>query len=148
MSILNEIIANTKSRLERLKSELKLEDIKEGLGSSNMPLNSFKNSLIDKEQAIIAEIKKASPSAGIITKDFDPIKQAMEYEEFGASALSILTEEDYFQGSAQYLKDVKEVTNLPILRKDFIIDTYQIYESKFIGADCILLIASVLNDEQ
>lgn len=148
MSILNEIIANTKSKLERLKSELKLEDIKEGLGSSNMPLNSFKNSLIDKEQAIIAEIKKASPSAGIITKDFDPIKKAIEYEEFGASALSILTEEDYFQGSTQYLKDVKEVTNLPILRKDFIIDTYQIYESKFIGADCILLIASVLNDEQ
>ena len=80
MSILNEIIANTKSKLERLKSELKLEDIKEGLGSSNMPLNSFKNSLIDKEQAIIAEIKKASPSAGIITKDFDPIKKAIEYE--------------------------------------------------------------------
>ena len=148
MSILNEIIANTKSKLERLKSELKLEDIKEVLSSSNMPLNSFKSSLIDKEQAIIAEIKKASPSAGIITKDFDPIKKAMEYEEFGASALSILTEEDYFQGSTQYLKDVKEVTNLPILRKDFIIDTYQIYESKFIGADCILLIASVLNDEQ
>jgi len=148
MSILDEIINNTKSKLDKRKNELPLDKIKKEIESSNFLENSFKNSLIDKEHAIIAEIKKASPSAGIISEDFDPLKKAKEYEEFGASALSILTEEDYFLGSTKYLKDVKKITNLPILRKDFIVDTYQIYESKFIGADCILLIASILNDEQ
>ena len=148
MSILDEIINNTKSKLDKRKNEMPLDKIKKEIESSNFLENSFKNSLIDKEYAIIAEIKKASPSAGIISEDFDPLKKAKEYEEFGASALSILTEEDYFLGSTKYLKDVKKITNLPILRKDFIVDTYQIYESKFIGADCILLIASILNDEQ
>ena len=148
MSILDEIINNTKSKLDKRKNELPLDKIKKEIESSNFLENSFKNSLIDKEHAIIAEIKKASPSAGIISEDFDPLKKAKEYEEFGASALSILTEEDYFLGSTKYLKDVKKITSLPILRKDFIVDTYQIYESKFIGADCILLIASILNDKQ
>ena len=148
MSILDEIINNTKSKLDKRKNEMPLDKIKKEIESSNFLENSFKNSLIDKEHAIIAEIKKASPSAGIISEDFDPLKKAKEYEEFGASALSILTEEDYFLGSTKYLKDVKKITNLPILRKDFIVDTYQIYESKFIGADCILLIASILNDKQ
>ena len=98
--------------------------------------------------SIIAEIKKASPSAGIISDNFDPVLKSKEYESFGASALSILTEEDYFLGNIQYLIDVKATTSLPILRKDFIVDEYQIYESKLIGADCILLIASILNDEE
>ena len=114
----------------------------------NLPKGAFKESLLNKDQAIIAEIKKASPSAGIISEDFDPIKKAKEYEDFGASALSILTEEDFFQGSSEYLKEVKAITSLPILRKDFMIDEYQIYEAKLIGADCILLIASVLNDDE
>ena len=114
----------------------------------NLPKGAFKESLLNKDQAVIAEIKKASPSAGIISEDFDPIKKAKEYEDFGASALSILTEEDFFQGSSEYLKEVKAITSLPILRKDFMIDEYQIYEAKLIGADCILLIASVLNDDE
>ena len=101
-----------------------------------------------RDRAIIAEIKKASPSAGIISHNFDPVLKSKEYESFGASALSILTEEDYFLGNIEYLKDVKATTSLPILRKDFIVDEYQIYESKLIGADCILLIASILNDEE
>ena len=105
-------------------------------------------SLQNKAEAIIAEIKKASPSAGIISDNFDPVSKSKEYESFGASALSILTEEDYFLGNIQYLKDVKATTSLPILRKDFIVDEYQIYESKLIGADCILLIASILNDKE
>ena len=138
MSILDEIIDNTKSKLDKRKTELPLDKIKIEIESSNFLQNSFKNSLIDKEHAIIAEIKKASPSAGIIAEDFDPLKKAKEYEEFGASALSILTEEDYFLGSIEYLKDIKKITSLPILRKDFIVDAYQIYESKLIGADCIL----------
>tara|TARA_B100001175_G_scaffold175404_1_gene148983 strand:+ start:12127 stop:12876 length:750 start_codon:yes stop_codon:yes gene_type:complete len=148
MNILDEIIANTKSKLEVRKKEYPLEKIKAELKLSAIKKLSFKNNLINKDQAIIAEIKKASPSAGIISKDFDPIAKAEEYEKFGASALSVLTEEDYFLGSIQYLKDIRKKTNLPILRKDFIVDIYQIYESKVIGADCILLIASALSDSQ
>ena len=148
MTILNDIVKNTRAKLQAKKAELPLEDIISKLNGLNLPKGALKESLLNKDQAIIAEIKKASPSAGIISKDFDPIKKAKDYEEFGASALSILTEEDFFQGSSQYLQDVKEITSLPILRKDFMIDEYQIYEAKLIGADCILLIASVLNDEE
>jgi len=148
MTILNDIVENTRAKLQAKKAELPLEDIISKLNELNLPKGAFKKSLLNKDQAIIAEIKKASPSAGIISEDFDPIRKAKEYEDFGASALSILTEEDFFQGSSQYLQDVKEITSLPILRKDFMIDEYQIYEAKLIGADCILLIASVLNDEE
>jgi indole-3-glycerol phosphate synthase len=148
MTILNDIVENTRAKLQAKKVELPLEDIISKLNRLNLPKGAFKESLLNKDQAIIAEIKKASPSAGIILEDFNPIRKAKEYEDFGASALSILTEEDFFQGSSQYLQDVKEITSLPILRKDFMIDEYQIYEAKLIGADCILLIASVLNDEE
>ena len=148
MTILNDIVENTRAKLHAKKAELPLEDIISKLNELNLPKGAFKESLLNKDQAIIAEIKKASPSAGIISEDFDPIRKAKEYEDFGASALSILTEEDFFQGSSQYLQDVKEITALPILRKDFMIDEYQIYEAKLIGADCILLIASVLSDEE
>ena len=148
MTILNNIVENTRAKLETKKAELPLAEIISKLNELNLPKGAFKESLLNKDQAIIAEIKKASPSAGIISEDFDPIKKAKEYEDFGASALSILTEEDFFQGSSEYLKEVKAITSLPILRKDFMIDEYQIYEAKLIGADCILLIASVLNDDE
>ena len=148
MTILNDIVENTRAKLKSKKAELPLAEIISKLNELNLPKGAFKESLLNKDQAIIAEIKKASPSAGIISEDFDPIKKAKEYEDFGASALSILTEEDFFQGSSEYLKEVKAITSLPILRKDFMIDEYQIYEAKLIGADCILLIASVLNDDE
>jgi indole-3-glycerol phosphate synthase len=148
MTILNDIVENTRAKLKSKKAELPLAEIISKLNELNLPKGAFKESLLNKDQAIIAEIKKASPSAGIISEDFDPIKKAKEYEDFGASALSILTEEDFFQGSSEYLKEVKAITTLPILRKDFMIDEYQIYEAKLIGADCILLIASVLNDDE
>ena len=148
MSILQKIVANTKTNLVHKKAEFPLEKIKSSLENLKLPRGKFKDNISNKDEAIIAEIKKASPSAGIIKEDFDPIKIAMEYESFGASALSILTEEDFFMGSIEYLKDVKKITSLPILRKDFMIDEYQIYESKLIGADCILLIASILTDQQ
>ena len=125
-----------------------LEEIKSQLKNLELPRGVFKENLINKDQAIIAEIKKASPSAGIISENFNPIEKAKEYEAFGASALSILTEEDFFQGSNQFLMDVKAITKLPIIRKDFMIDEYQIYEAKLMGADCILLIASVLSDNE
>ena len=148
MNILDEIVANTKSKLEIKKSEIDIEELLSKIDNKWMEESNFKKSLLNKDEAIIAEIKKASPSAGIISEDFDPVSKAREYESFGAAALSILTEEDYFLGSISYLVNVKKVSDLPILRKDFIIDAYQIYESKLIGADCILLIAAILSDEQ
>ena len=148
MNILDEIVANTKSKLEIKKSEIHIEELLSKIDKKSIEESNFKKSLLKKDEAIIAEIKKASPSAGIISEDFDPVSKAKEYESFGAAALSILTEEDYFLGSISYLVNVKKVSDLPILRKDFIIDAYQIYESKLIGADCILLIAAILSDEQ
>ena len=148
MNILDEIVAKTKSKLEEKKQGLSLEELSSKIDFENLKETNFKKSLQNKAEAIIAEIKRASPSAGIISDDFDPVLKSKEYESFGASALSILTEEDYFLGNIQYLMDVKAITSLPILRKDFIVDEYQIYESKLIGADCILLIASILNDEE
>ena len=148
MSILQSIVTNTKAKLIHKKEELSLKQIKSSLEDLDLPRGRFKDNISNKDEAIIAEIKKASPSAGVIAEEFDPVKKAIEYEAFGASALSILTEEDFFMGSVEYIKEIKKITALPILRKDFMIDKYQIYESKLIGADCILLIASILSDEQ
>ena len=148
MNVLDEIVLNTKSKLEAMKSKTSLKELISQVNKIKIEKSSFKENLSANDQAIIAEIKKASPSAGIISEDFDPVTKAKEYELLGASALSILTEEDYFLGSIQYLKDVKAISNLPILRKDFIVDEYQIYESKLIGADCILLIVSILSDSE
>ena len=148
MNILQKIVENTRDNLKVKKNNLSLEEIKSSLAELSLPKSNFKSSISNKNEAIIAEIKKASPSAGVIAEDFNPARKAKDYEAFGASALSILTEEDFFQGSNEHLKAVKKITSLPILRKDFIIDEYQIYESKLIGADCILLIASILSDQQ
>ena len=148
MNVLDEIVLNTKSKLEAKKLETPLEDLISRVNKLKIEKSNFKENLALKEQAIIAEIKKASPSAGIISEDFNPVAKAKEYESFGASALSILTEEDFFLGSIEYLIDVKAISNIPILRKDFIVDEYQIYESKLIGADCILLIVSILSDDE
>jgi indole-3-glycerol phosphate synthase len=101
-----------------------------------------------QQVAIIAEIKKASPSKGVLRKNFHPVEIARSYEENGAACLSVLTEEHFFQGKNVYLEEVRKSCALPILRKDFIIDPYQIYESRALGADCILLIVAALNDAQ
>jgi indole-3-glycerol phosphate synthase len=96
--------------------------------------------------ALIAEVKKASPSAGVICKDFDPVRIAIEYEQAGATCLSVLTDEKFFQGDLEYLRDIRAAVKLPLLRKDFIIDERQILEAAEWGADAILLIASILDD--
>lgn len=145
MNILQSIVANTKVKLIHKKEELSLKQIKSSLEDLDLPRGRFKDNISNKDEAIIAEIKKASPSAGVIVEEFDPVKKAIEYEAFGASALSILTEEDFFMGSNEYLKIVKRNTALPILRKDFMIDPYQIYETKASGGDCILLIVAALD---
>ena len=121
MNILDEIVSKKRIRVSEAKSIVSIEDIQNQLAKSSSQSN-FKKNLENQAQSIIAEIKKASPSAGIIAEDFNPILKAQEYEKMGARALSILTEEDFFQGSNKVLQDVKKVTNLPILRKDFIID--------------------------
>ncbi len=148
MSVLNEICdkkrAYVKHKKEkRLLSEL-LKDI-DHLPTHTRPsfIDAIKN---NKKTAIIAEIKKASPSKGIIRKNFDPVMIAETYKKYGATCLSVLTDEPYFQGHDKYFKSIRGSNDLPMLRKDFMIDPYQIYESKALGADCILLIMAALND--
>ena len=115
MNILDQIVAKTKFKLKEKKQGLSIEELISKLDFQNFKESNFKKSLENKTEAIIAEIKKASPSAGIISENFDPILKAKEYESFGVSALSILTEEDYFLGNIQYLKDIRANTSLPCL---------------------------------
>ena len=110
---------------------------------------SFKAALTSAPKpAVIAEVKKASPSKGIISEDFRPTEQAEAYQKAGAAAISCLTEEYYFKGSAEYFRQIRGTVNIPMLRKDFIIDPYQLYEAKAMGADAVLLIAAILSVEQ
>jgi len=104
--------------------------------------------LAAQQAAVIAEIKKASPSRGVLREHFDPVAIAASYEQHGAACLSILTDADFFQGSEDYLKNARAACNLPVLRKDFIIDPYQVYETRMLGADCVLLIVAALADAE
>jgi len=142
MNILDKIIDNKRLEVERKKKVLPLETIENARFSET---RNFKASIEKREISIIAEIKRISPSSGIIRKDFDLIKIAKEYESNGASAISVLTDGKFFGGSNKHIELIKNEVNLPILRKDFIIDEYQIYESRCIGADAVLLIAKILS---
>lgn len=144
--ILDDIVLERKKQLLNEKAKISLDEILEKIRNIKTKTKNFYSALKDNEISIIAEVKKASPSKGIIAEDFDPVKIAKQYESFGASAISVLTEEKYFMGSGSYLEKIRENTSLPILRKDFIIDEYQIYEARLLGADAILLIASILDE--
>jgi indole-3-glycerol phosphate synthase len=146
MNILDEIVINKRKEVSLQKKSFPVEDLLSGIKNKKYLKRDFQacflnNSVIN----IIAEIKKASPSRGIILEDFQPLKIAMEYEAGGASAISILTDETFFKGKLDYLPSVRTVTSLPLLRKDFIIDEYQVIQSRFYEADAILLIGRILS---
>jgi len=143
--ILDDIVAFKKIQIER---EKELNPIKNYLPyMQNMAARNFKTAISKENICIIAEIKRASPSRGIIKEDFDPVKIAEVYENVDIDAVSVLTEKKFFMGQDDYIAEAKKVNSKPVLRKDFIIDEYQIYQAKAIGADAVLLIASLLGKE-
>ena len=152
MSNILEKIVNTK--LQEVKRHIELESMDslknhEGIKTSSRNfVEAIKFHHTRNGSAVIAEVKKASPSKGIIRENFNPVEIAMSYEKGGAACLSVLTDEQYFKGHLSYLNQVRSQVELPILRKDFIIDPYQIYQAKAYGADCILLIVAILSERQ
>jgi len=127
--------------IEQLKQQCQSADAVRGF------IKSIENKIANKQSAVIAEIKKASPSKGLLRESFEPAEIAKSYADNGAACLSVLTDKDYFQGDEEYLKQARAVCTLPVIRKDFIIDPYQVYEARAIDADCILLIVAALDDE-
>lgn len=147
-SVLQDICAKKQTHIAAQKAMTPLADLKRKAADTQAPLGFINALNCHAFPAIIAEVKKASPSKGIIRTDFNPAEIATIYEDNGAACLSVLTDEPYFQGSDAIFKTVRQVCALPMLRKDFMLDAYQIYESRAMGADCILLIMAALSDAQ
>lgn len=146
--ILDKIIDRRKEQLEREIHRVSRADIKAMIKEADFPALSFSKAIKRDTLSVISEVKKASPSKGLICENFHPVETALQYEKAGANAISCLTEEYYFQGSSKYLSEIRKSVNIPILRKDFIFDDYQIYEAKTLGANAVLLISAVLSSEQ
>jgi len=154
-NILYIIAEATKTRVEKSKERLPLNKLKEKIFETSYLPDKLQKEAFPFEKAIykpgisfICEVKKASPSKGVIDPEFPYVRIATEYEEAGADAVSVLTETDYFMGANEHLCNIRENISLPILRKDFTLDEYQIYEAKYLGADAVLLICALLNEEQ
>lgn len=149
--ILNQIVATKREEIAQALKKKPLAEMRAD-GESRLLTRDFVGALRAKIGAglpgVIAEVKKASPSKGVIRPNFIPADIAQSYAEFGAACLSVLTDRQYFQGSADYLKQARASCDLPVLRKDFMVDAYQVYEARAMGADCILLIAACLDDAQ
>lgn len=149
--ILDDLAAATRARVERKKAQIPLETVKEQAlnvaakeGTFTFP---FEQAIAKKGISFICEVKKASPSKGIIAEDFPYLEIAREYEKAGADCISVLTETDYFKGEDRFLREINDAVQIPTIRKDFIIDEYMIYEAKLLGASCVLLIAALLDTE-
>lgn len=151
--ILEEIAAKTRERIEIQKEQVPLAQLKEalfdgdGYGEPVFPY-PFEEALKKPGIGFICEVKKASPSKGVIAEDFPYLEIAFEYEQAGASAISVLTEPFYFKGDNRYLREIAKKVKLPVLRKDFVVDEYMIYEAKLLGASAVLLICSILEEEE
>lgn len=147
--ILSGIIEAKRRRIEEAKKNISLQEIKDKLSLKSQKSRDFKHAISRPHDInLIAEIKRASPTRGVIRKDFNLVEIAEAYQINGASAISVLTEEDYFQGKLDYIRKVKEVSTLPVLRKDFILEEYQVYESVLAEADAVLLMADILSKEE
>ncbi|MPV85154.1 indole-3-glycerol phosphate synthase TrpC [Ostreibacterium oceani] len=151
-TLLEKIVAVKKAEVAERSEKIPLAVVEHMLAELNGPSRGFYEHLQKRverhENAVIAEIKKASPSQGVIRENFSPVEIAQSFERHQAACLSVLTDASFFQGSEVYLEEAREATQLPVIRKDFIIDAYQVYESKAMGADCILLIAACLSQTQ
>jgi len=149
-TILDEIIKTKREEVAERKRAVPVEVLKERIGRMGRPRNFFRavTRKTAKKVNLIAEVKKASPSAGVIRADFAPVRIAEAYEAAGADALSVLTDEKYFQGRLEHIEAVRGAVKLPVLRKDFIVDAYQVYETRASGADAMLLIAECLDTSQ
>ena len=145
-NILDKIIADKHREVDEHKSQIPLETLQQQVSSLPKCRNFYKALTKPNPRGlnVIAEVKKASPSAGVIRQNFNPVEIALTYQTCGADAISVLTDEKYFQGKLEYLTQIKKAVPLPVLRKDFIIDAYQVYEARAAGADAVLLIAEAL----
>jgi indole-3-glycerol phosphate synthase len=148
VSILNKIFSVKQEEVEAAKARTSVSELKDLAAAQ--PATPFRRALKDSRHpvSLVAEVKKASPSQGMIRPDFDPVEVAKSYQRVGADCLSVLTDEPYFQGKPEYLRSVKAATGMPCLRKDFIFDPYQVYEARAWGADAVLLIAAYLDRSQ
>lgn len=149
--ILKKIIARKLEEIAERRASVPLESLRDQAKRADAPrgfVRALKNKIEHGKAAVIAEIKKASPSKGVLREDFKPDQIAASYEQGGAACLSVLTDKDFFQGSEAYLKQARSACSLPVIRKDFIVDAYQVYEARAIDADCILLIAAALTDDK
>lgn len=147
--ILNKILARKAEEVAQRSARVSLRILSERVAQMPAPRNflaALENKLALGQPAVIAEIKKASPSKGVLRADFKPAEIAMSYAQAGATCLSVLTDVDFFQGADAYLQQARAACALPVLRKDFVIDPYQVYEARALGADCILLIVAALDD--
>lgn len=145
--ILDDIVEYKKGELQKSLELLPLTELQNRLNDQKPPLDFYTSANADSYPKVISEIKKASPSRGVICENFEPVKIAKSYEANGAAAISVLTDEKFFQGSLDYLSRIREAVNIPLLRKDFTIDPYQIFEARAHGADVVLLIAAILEKE-